>query len=94
MNVFIYPFAFCLAPFEVTPFPCIRLRLIRFSSKFSSRNVLRRCVGEPELDRNAQPTLYRPIAATRRIKTPALDSFYSGAIKRIAAGTAMDFNLC
>ena len=34
-ETFLHPFAFCLYPFGLTPFPCIRLRLIKLASMTS-----------------------------------------------------------
>src|SRR6266576_1872630 len=92
MKTFIHPFAFCLYPFRVTPFPYIRLRSIKFNagtSYFSPRFA----IGEAEVDRNANPALNGFVTIASRNKPPALDRFRGGAVQRLAPGAVVDLNL-
>ena len=90
----LHPYAFRLYPFDVTPFPCIRLRLIRLASITSYKNCLPRVrVGKTKLDGYTEPAFDRPFAVARRMKTPALDRFDGGAIERITARAVVDLHL-
>ena len=92
MKTFIHPFAFCLYPFRVTPFPYIRLRSIKFNagtSYFSPRFA----IGEAEVDGNANPALNGFVTIASRNKAPPLDRFRRGAVQRLASGAVVNLHL-